>query len=66
MKVLIAATPLTGHVNPLLAIGRLLAARGDDVIVTTDPAFAANVVDSGLGFEPSSSRCRSRRPGCGS
>lgn len=52
MKVLIAATPLTGHVNPLLAIGRLLAARGDDVIVTTDPAFAANVVDSGLRFAP--------------
>jgi len=35
MKVLIAASALTGHVNPLLAIGNLLRARGDDV----RPAF---------------------------
>lgn len=52
MNVLIAATPLTGHVNPLLAIGRLLAARGDGVTVLTDPAFAGAVEEAGLRFAP--------------
>lgn len=52
MRVLIAATPLTGHVNPLLAIGRLLAARGDSVTVTTDPAFGLKVEAAGLRFAP--------------
>ncbi len=52
MRVLIAATPLTGHVNPLLAIGRLLSARGDSVTVLTDPAFADKVTEAGLRFSP--------------
>lgn len=52
MNVLIAATPLTGHVNPLLAIGRLLAARGDRVVFTTDPAFRGKVEEAGLTFAP--------------
>ncbi|GJD79286.1 glycosyltransferase [Methylobacterium gregans] len=52
MKILIAATPLTGHVNPLMAIGRLLASRGDDVVVTTDPLFAEKVERAGLRFAP--------------
>ncbi|TXN20720.1 glycosyltransferase [Methylobacterium sp. WL9] len=50
MKVLIAATPLMGHINPLLAIGRLLAERGDDVLVTTSAAFAMKVEGAGLRF----------------
>ncbi|CAA2157403.1 4'-demethylrebeccamycin synthase [Methylobacterium brachiatum] len=52
MKILIAATPLTGHVNPMLAIGRAAAARGDDVLVLTDPAFQAKVEEAGLRFTP--------------
>ena len=48
MKILIAATPLTGHVNPLLAIGRTAATRGDDVLVLTDPAFRPKVEAAGL------------------
>ncbi|MGU3451941.1 glycosyltransferase [Methylobacterium sp. 391_Methyba4] len=52
MKVLIAATPLTGHVNPLLALGRLLSARGDAVLVTTAEEFRARVEKAGLGFVP--------------
>ncbi len=52
MRVLFAATPLTGHVNPLLAVGRLLASRGDHVVVTTDPAFARRIEDAGLSFAP--------------
>ncbi|MBE7244774.1 MAG: glycosyltransferase [Actinomycetospora chiangmaiensis] len=50
MKILIAATPLTGHVNPLLAVGRAAAARGDDVVVLTDAAFRAKVEAAGLRF----------------
>ncbi|MCJ2135386.1 glycosyltransferase [Methylobacterium sp. J-026] len=50
MKILIAATPLTGHLNPLLAIGRTVAARGDDVVVLTDEAFRGKVEAAGLRF----------------
>ena len=50
MKVLIAATPLMGHINPLLAIGRLLAQRGDKVLVTSSAAFAMKVEGAGLRF----------------
>ena len=50
MKVLLAATPLTGHVNPMLAVGRLLANRGDDVTVVTDPAFTQPVEAAGFRF----------------
>ncbi|MDP4022500.1 glycosyltransferase [Methylobacterium sp. NEAU 140] len=50
MRILIAATPLTGHVNPLLAIGRLLAGRGDAVTVLTDPRFRGAVEAAGLRF----------------
>ncbi|MEL6060999.1 MULTISPECIES: nucleotide disphospho-sugar-binding domain-containing protein [unclassified Methylobacterium] len=50
MKILIAATPLTGHVNPMLAIGRAAAARGDDVLVLSDALFRAKIEAAGLRF----------------
>ncbi|SDO12889.1 UDP:flavonoid glycosyltransferase YjiC, YdhE family [Methylobacterium phyllostachyos] len=50
MKILIAATPLTGHVNPLLAVGRAVAARGDDVLVLSDARFQAKFEAAGLRF----------------
>lgn len=50
MKVVFAATPLTGHVNPLLSIARLAAARGDAVLFVTGSAFAAKVRAAGLRF----------------
>ena len=50
MKILIAATPLTGHVNPLLAVGRAAAARGDDVLVLSDPLFRETIEAAGLRF----------------
>jgi UDP:flavonoid glycosyltransferase YjiC (YdhE family) len=31
MKILIASTPATGHLNPLLAIGHLLMAEGHEI-----------------------------------
>lgn len=40
MKALIAATPLIGHVYPLLAVGRPFAALTHGLVVTTGPAFA--------------------------
>jgi MGT family glycosyltransferase len=52
VKVLLAASPLTGHVTPMLAVGRLLAERGDTVTVLTDPAFAGHVETAGFGFVP--------------
>ncbi|WP_336487877.1 glycosyltransferase [Methylobacterium nigriterrae] len=48
MKILLAATPLTGHINPLLALARLAAARGDEVVVTTSAAFAPRVAAAGF------------------
>ncbi|MCJ2019113.1 glycosyltransferase [Methylobacterium sp. E-065] len=50
MKILIAATPLTGHVNPLLAVGRVAAARGDDVLVLSDALFRETIEAAGLRF----------------
>ena len=52
MKVLIAATALTGHINPLLAVGRLLAARGDSVVMTTAEGFRTKIEAAGLRFAP--------------
>ena len=47
---LLCANPLYGHVNPMLAIGRDLAARGDRVIVLTGSRFETATVASGLEF----------------
>lgn len=47
---LLCANPLYGHVNPLLAIGRDLAERGDRVIVLTGSRFEQATVASGLEF----------------
>ncbi len=49
---LLCANPLYGHVNPILAIGRNLAARGDRVIVLTGSRFRAATTESGLEFRP--------------
>lgn len=52
MKVLIAATALTGHINPLLAVGRCLTTRGDSVVMTTAERFRGKVEAAGLRFSP--------------
>lgn len=49
MRVLIAAPPYAGHLNPLLPIGRRLQARGDSIMVVTGPARLAQC--RSLGFE---------------
>ena len=52
MKILMAATPASGHLNPVLTIGSMLKRRGDDVIVLTSTSFAAAVHAAGLRFAP--------------
>ena len=52
MKVLIAATALTGHVNPLLAIARMLTSRGDTIVFATAERFRRKVESAGFRFEP--------------
>ena len=39
MKILIASTPATGHINPLLAITRVLLAEGHEITFLTGSAF---------------------------
>jgi UDP:flavonoid glycosyltransferase YjiC (YdhE family) len=43
MKILIGSTPATGHLNPMLAIARILVADGHEVAVYTGSAFRARV-----------------------
>ena len=52
MKILIAATPLPGHLDPLLAVGRILAARGHEVAVQTATALAPSAVRAGFRVLP--------------
>jgi MGT family glycosyltransferase len=50
MKILIASTPATGHVNPMLAIARILMAEGHKAAIYTGSAFRARVEGSGAEF----------------
>ena len=47
---LLCATPVHGHVTPLLGIGRALAQRGHRVVLLTGSRFAAQAADAGLEF----------------
>lgn len=50
LRVALTATPLYGHVAPLVAVGRALGRRGHHVTVLTGRAFRDLVVGQGLGF----------------
>lgn len=50
MKILIASTPATGHVNPMLAITRILVAEGHEVAIYTGSAFRGRVEASSARF----------------
>lgn len=52
MKILIASTPATGHLNPLLAITQILAAEGHEIALVTGTAFRARVEANGIKFFP--------------
>ena len=50
MKILIASTPATGHINPLLAITRVLRAEGHEITFLTGSAFRDRIENSGAKF----------------
>ncbi len=50
MKILMASTPANGHVNPMLAIARILMTEDHDVAIFTGSAFRARVEASGAEF----------------
>ncbi len=52
MKILIASTPATGHLNPLLTIGRILMSEGHEIVVLSGSAFRKRVETTGAKFRP--------------
>jgi UDP:flavonoid glycosyltransferase YjiC (YdhE family) len=50
MKILIASTPATGHLNPLLAIGRVLIAEGHEVSFLSGSALRSPIELIGAKF----------------
>jgi len=50
MKVLIVSTPATGHLNPLLPIGRSLMEEGHDVVFLTGSALRQRIEGIGAKF----------------
>jgi UDP:flavonoid glycosyltransferase YjiC (YdhE family) len=50
MKILFASTPATGHINPLLAITRILLAEGHEITFLTGSAFRDRIENSGAKF----------------
>ncbi|MBR0873322.1 glycosyltransferase [Bradyrhizobium tropiciagri] len=50
MKLLFASTPATGHLNPLLAISRILLSEGHEVGFLTGTVFRDRIEGSGLKF----------------
>ena len=52
MKILFASTPATGHLNPLLAVARILRAEGHEITFLTGSAFRARIESSGAAFFP--------------
>ena len=52
MKILIASTPATGHLNPLLAVGRILIAEGHEIVGLSGSALRERIEGIGVGFRP--------------
>src|SRR6185437_15466721 len=52
MRILIASTPATGHLNPLLAIGRILMAEGHEVVGLSANALRGRIEEIGAEFYP--------------
>jgi UDP:flavonoid glycosyltransferase YjiC (YdhE family) len=50
MKILIASTPATGHLNPMLAIARILMSEDHEVAIYTGSAFRARGEAAGAEF----------------
>jgi MGT family glycosyltransferase len=52
MKILIASTPATGHLNPLLAVASILIAEGHEVVGLSGSALRNRVEAIGAKFRP--------------
>jgi UDP:flavonoid glycosyltransferase YjiC (YdhE family) len=52
MKILLAATPLSGHLNPIMSIARILISHGHEVLVNTATAVRGRVEQVGARFVP--------------
>jgi MGT family glycosyltransferase len=52
MKILLASTPATGHLNPMLAVGRILIAGGHDVVCLSGSVLRDRIEGSGAEFRP--------------
>ena len=52
MKILIVSTPATGHLNPLLAIGRILIAEGHQVVVMSGTGLRNRIEGIRAEFRP--------------
>jgi UDP:flavonoid glycosyltransferase YjiC (YdhE family) len=50
MKILIASTPATGHLNPLLAIGRVLIAEGHELAFLSGSVLRGRIEAIGAKF----------------
>ncbi|EME18457.1 glycosyltransferase [Rhodococcus triatomae] len=56
-SILLCSAPLTGHVQPMLAIGRRLVTDGHDVAILTGRAFAERAERAGIRFVPLPPSC---------
>jgi hypothetical protein len=52
MKILIASTPATGHLNPLLSIGRILMAEGHEIAGLSANVMRGRIEEIGAEFHP--------------
>ena len=52
MNILLASTPILGHINPVISLGKILRAAGHDVLFTTGSVFRDRVEAAGLAFHP--------------
>jgi hypothetical protein len=52
VKIPIASTPATGHLNPLLTIGRILIAEGHEVVGLSGSALRERIEGIGVEFRP--------------
>src|SRR5262249_4522403 len=50
MKILIASTPATGHINPLLAVGHVLMAEGHELAVLSGSWLQERIERTGAQF----------------
>jgi len=52
MKIIVAGTPVIGHLAPLMSIARMLIAHGHEVVGYTASAWREKFVSLGAGFVP--------------